>query len=103
MADVDTLDVLQHLQDHEKANFLALEDLFGSPGWKLIVKMAEQNCVDALTRAAYASSWEANRFANGQRDVWSQVVQMQDTTFAQFAALALERATTKEDDEDGFV
>jgi len=81
-------DQIQRLSPEQRGLYKQLEDVFGMPGWKIIVQWAAQNMQDQHNRAALATSWDANRLNVGAAAAFGRMVALRDAMETEYAALA---------------
>jgi len=93
---MDMMEVLKWLPDAEKPRVAALEDMFGSPGWRIIQEWANDAKEAAVMRAANAQSWADNRIAYGQVLVYDDVVNMAERIMLEYATYADEARVAQE-------
>ena len=89
-------EIAQHLGEKELDRFLKLQELFETPGWKLLQEYAQAQAFAALTAGAAAQSWEQNRVQYGMRLVWDDISNMDTRMMNEFEQLAL---SNREDSE----
>lgn len=78
------LEALKYLSDEDKTRYMVLERLFTQPGWELVVALTRQLALEAKDRAAFASSWDANRVAVGNGLAYDHISRLQDNTEAEY-------------------
>ncbi len=91
-----TQTVLNNLSPEEAARLRQLEELFGTTGWKIVVEWARTQQVLSLERAARASSWDDNRIEIGKERVFSDLVNLQQSTEAEFETMAESNAQSQD-------
>jgi hypothetical protein len=80
------------LSPADRNRYMALEALFDSDGWKIVMALAHQSAAGALQRAALANSWAENRMAIGNSLAWNAIFQLQDATENDFLTMAASAA-----------
>jgi len=85
---MSTTEILKNLTGEQQMRLMSLEKLFQTEGWDIIMELASQQAELARDRCAYASSWDENRVANGQEQVWRQILALEGTTESEFAEIA---------------
>lgn len=99
---MDTMEILKNLTADQQESFIKLEETFGTDGWGLLKKWAEDRAVAAKDRAAYAGSWEENRIAVGAEQVYLQIASLGDSFVTEFAELAEANMLSVRDDPSDF-
>lgn len=84
------LEQLNYLTDQQKARYSQLENMFETPGWKLVEDFANRNAEEQYQRAASARDWNEHRLATGARAAFITIARLRDTTEVEFAQLAEE-------------
>lgn len=67
-----------------RERYMALEKLFASDGWKIVMALATNSAATALQRAAVASTWEENRMSLGNSLAWNAISNMEGSAEADF-------------------
>jgi hypothetical protein len=78
------LEQLNELPPVDRDRYMQLEKLFAQPGWKIVVKGAQENIATAMRQAAFATSWDHNRAAIGNMSAWQSIANMEKDTQAGF-------------------
>lgn len=97
---------LSALKPADRDRYMALEQLFAQPGWKLVVALAKQNATAQVQRAAFAASWADNRIAVGNGAAWNTIATLEEATMADYERMVAEtereRETLRISDESDF-
>jgi hypothetical protein len=81
-------DQLRYLSAQDKERYSALEDMFHSSGWPLLVELCQKQAVEAHNRAANATSWEQNRLNLGLRMAYEHLATIETATYNEFVEIA---------------
>ena len=93
---MDIVEVLQNLTDDQKDRYMKLERLLESDGWLLIKEWLESQALVAKDRVTFANTWEENRRAFGNMEVYYQLANLAEEVENQFTALAQDNKYSKE-------
>jgi len=83
---------INSLTADQKAAYARQEEVFQSSGWKDIVAWAQAQVLMQSERMSSASSWDHHLVARGARAAFMSVVQLQDTTEAEYVGMAAQAA-----------
>lgn len=75
---MDFARITQLLTAEEKADYLELLKMFESAGWQLFKQQFAGLYEGAVAAFEHADTWEANRYAKGQRDTLALVLASED-------------------------
>jgi hypothetical protein len=100
--ELNTHETMKFLTDVERERFVAFQAMFESTGWKLLAQYAQAEAAAALTRGAYAKTWEESKVASGNRDIWLTVANLENQFMSEFELIADERRDqdSQSSDED---
>lgn len=76
------------LSPADRNRYMALESLFDSDGWKIVMALSQKNAAEALQRAALANSWAENRMAVGNSLAWNNIWNLEQQAEVQFHEMA---------------
>ncbi len=87
---MDMQAVLKWTPDQQKDRLNALEQIFGTPGWRIIVKWAIEDRAMAVEQSANAKTWDENRILLGNIQVYDDLITMQEGIMREYEVMAEE-------------
>lgn len=84
------MEQIQYLTDTHKERYMMLQRFFESEYWPWLRAWAAENATDQLKRAGFASTWEANRLANGAMSAYLTLGNLETSVDNEFANYATE-------------
>lgn len=94
---MDIAQVAQHLSADEKAEYLELIKMFESAGWTILKQKFADLREGAQAAFDYAETWEANRYAKGQRDALDMFLQTEEGIEKYFELIATTRVAEQQE------
>lgn len=79
---------LQLLSAQDKQNYMDLTRLFEHPGWKLVMKWADDCFEESKSRVLSASSWDVVNTERGAGRAFSSVLNIENATELDYRILA---------------
>ena len=93
---MDMMEILQNLTDDQKDRFMKLESTLESDGWSLILEWADNQRKTSLKRATFAQTWEENRIAVGEAQVYNLLANFGEAVINEFQSLAAQNVEDAE-------
>lgn len=91
---------LAMLTDEQRERYNKLESLFEHPGWQIVKEFVDASATSQGLRALNAVSWNEHQQATGARLAFTQVANLPEVTYNEFANLAAEALAELEEADE---
>ena len=91
------MEVMQNLDDKQRARYVAFQEVFDTDGWKQIEEWAELKALEAEKAGMNADFEPEWRRAQGARIAWNEVSRLAEMFLNQFENVALQNKIDAEE------